>query len=521
MIESVSLDHARRLESVLTHRRLWLAYLVVFVTSACTLVIELVAGRMLAPYIGVSLYTWTSIIGVVLAGIAVGNYAGGVLADRRPHRTTLGGLLLVAGASSLAVLGLIQIVAPMRLPEGPFFLQVLLQTTAVFFVPSAILGMISPVVIRLSLDDLAQAGHTVGKIYACSALGSIFGTFATGYLLIGWFGTRTIVLTVGITLVAMAAVFGGLGSTTRARIVVLAGLGTILIAIHARGLLNSPCNVTESRYYCIGYSDDVDDAHPVRRLHLDQLIHSRSNLEDPTYLADAYVRIYGAVTDAIAASRPALRTLFIGGGGYTFPRYLEAVYPRATIAVAEIDPAVTEAVYTYMGLARSSRVVTYTNDARLVVDDLLASGEQFDVIYGDAFNDVSVPYHLTTQEFTGKLQRLLSPSGAYLVNIVDNPARGEFLRTYTRTAAAVFPYVAILSQGVGAPLMAPNTYVVVASATPLNLDHLDSPGSSTRVVTPERVAAWVAQGGPVILTDDYAPVDNLMAPVFSERAAGR
>ena len=85
------------------------AYLVVFVSSCCTLILELVAGRILAPFIGVSLYTWTSIIGVVLAGISLGNYLGGRIADKWPQRRTLGILLAAGGLASLAILPLINI----------------------------------------------------------------------------------------------------------------------------------------------------------------------------------------------------------------------------------------------------------------------------------------------------------------------------------------------------------------------------------------------------------------------------
>src|SRR4030067_1694350 len=79
------------------------ANIVVFIASFCTLVVELVAGRIMAPYVGVSLYTWTSIIGVVLAGISVGAYLGGILADRFPTPRTLGWLLLVSGLAALSI----------------------------------------------------------------------------------------------------------------------------------------------------------------------------------------------------------------------------------------------------------------------------------------------------------------------------------------------------------------------------------------------------------------------------------
>src|SRR3954451_7285588 len=108
-----AVHHARGSCVVLAKGRLWTAYLIVFLSSACTLVLEIVAGRLLAPYVGVSLYTWTSIIGVVLAGITVGNYLGGILADRRPHPTTLGALLLASGIASLGVLLLSGLLAPL------------------------------------------------------------------------------------------------------------------------------------------------------------------------------------------------------------------------------------------------------------------------------------------------------------------------------------------------------------------------------------------------------------------------
>src|SRR5438876_2208134 len=82
------------------------AYLVVFVSSCCTLILELVAGRILAPAIGVSLYTWTSVIGVVLGGIALGNWLGGKIADRRPRKRTLSDLYFGSAVSSALILAL-------------------------------------------------------------------------------------------------------------------------------------------------------------------------------------------------------------------------------------------------------------------------------------------------------------------------------------------------------------------------------------------------------------------------------
>ncbi|MYB76990.1 MAG: spermidine synthase, partial [Chloroflexi bacterium] len=92
-------------------RGIWRAGTIVFLASFCTLVVELTAGRMIAPYLGVSLYTWTSVIGVMLAGISLGNYIGGRIGDRFPTVTTLGVLVLISSIFTLAILPMTAIIS--------------------------------------------------------------------------------------------------------------------------------------------------------------------------------------------------------------------------------------------------------------------------------------------------------------------------------------------------------------------------------------------------------------------------
>jgi hypothetical protein len=188
--------------------RAWASYLVVFVASACTLVLELVAGRVLAPFVGVSIQTWTSSIGVVLAGISLGNYVGGGLADRAGSGRTLGILLVAGGLASLAVLPLAGGLAAVA-PRGyPLVIRIVLLTALLFFLPSLLLGMIPPVVIKLTLGDLGRAGNVVGRVYAASTVGSLVGSFLTGFVLLAHFGARAVVLSVGLTLVVVGALAG-------------------------------------------------------------------------------------------------------------------------------------------------------------------------------------------------------------------------------------------------------------------------------------------------------------------------
>ena len=156
------------------------------------MVLELVAERIIAPHVGMSLYTWTSIIGVVLAGMSLGNYLGGWLADRWASLRLLGLILVLGALSSMVILAADGLRVFSSL-EWPFIVKILVVIASLFLLPAIILGTISPIVAKLAVRDLARAGRTVGQIYAAGSVGSIAGTLATGFLLIPWFGTDVII----------------------------------------------------------------------------------------------------------------------------------------------------------------------------------------------------------------------------------------------------------------------------------------------------------------------------------------
>jgi spermidine synthase len=558
--------------------RIWIAYLIVFASSACTLVIELIAGRIMAPYIGVSLYTWTSIIGIVLAGMSAGNYLGGLVADRAPSRRTLGLIFLAAGIASLGILVVTDLVVAARL-QLSLLPRIVFYTTAIFFLPSLVLGMVSPVVVKLALADLTRTGNTVGTIYAVSTVGSIMGTFLTGFWLISWLGTRMIVWVVGGSLLLIGLAVGdfvrprkglgilaltGLGAavafgldasgvlsglTWRAVewfalpavvlgpvLIIVGGLrwrrmatgsGGIAVAIVALvglgwniGHYRAPCRV-ESDYFCIQILEAMAGDRSARTLMLDRLIHSYVVLDDPTVLGYGYERAYAELTQTHAAGRMSLDTLFIGGGGYTFPRYVEAVYPQATVDVIEIDPAVTRATYEHLGLSRATRIRSFNHDARAFLQEW-ADPKRYDIIYGDAFNDLSIPYHLTTVEFTRILASRLKPDGIYLANVIDKLEGGEFLKAYANALRRVFPHVHILARTDAVLPFDRNTYVLMASRQPLDRSKLDAVTSSdeserTVPMRDAQLEAYLRSGRALVLTDDFAPVDQLLANLFVER----
>lgn len=531
---------------------------IVFGTSLSLMALELVAARLLATNIGASLYTWTSVIGVVLGGLSLGNYIGGRLADRTAApRRTLGRLFLFAAVLSLSVLWLNQFVGGIKRPEA-FSLAawVFTYVAATFFLPACTLGTFSPVAAKMALEETRHTGATVGNIYAWGAVGSIAGTFLAGFLLINWLGTRGVVCAIS----AGLALPGVLFSFRPRRRLVQVTLCWLPAAAAVTGLAAGPWPWAKSLGALLRVRDDVhkggsvvyyDESsyhtiqvkvqhlgpNPVKTLKLDNLVHSAIHLQRPFWLVYEYEQIYAAVTHrTMLTGRPA-RAFFIGGGGFVFPRYFERTYPGSRIDVAEIDPGVKLAAQREFGLPPDdrTRIRTHLMDARNFVDDQLrrnASAPEpvlYDFIYGDAFNHFSVPFHLTTREFNERLKRLMPSDGVYLINVLDiyREGLGRFLGAYVATARETFSNVYVFSTRTDGPTQERETFVVACSDRPLDLNDLALP--MTGGAFPGRLFAWaegnalggematlIERGRGVILTDDYAPVDNLLAPVASE-----
>jgi spermidine synthase len=492
----------------------WSSILIVFISNACIMTLELVAGRIIAPNLGVSLYTWTSVIGVVLAGISLGNGLGGRLADRRASLRLLGAMFVLSGLTTLGVLAIDQTSWFLNI-DWPILLETVVWIAALFFIPSTILGTISPIVAKLTIDDLDRAGRTVGRIYAFGSLGSIVGTFITGFWLISWLGTYTIVL-------GVAAVLLILGLFFLLRRHLVAFLAAAAVVITAAGWadgqpwLENTC-LRETNYFCIKIRDEEREGEDVRILILDRLVHSFTSLANPTQLVYDYEKIYAELTAYQDARYGPLRTLSIGGGGYTFPKYLEAEYPRSEIDVIEIDPGVTDIAYEYMGLPTDTRVESFNEDARLYLERVPT--KHYDVVIGDAFDDFSVPYHLTTQGFNERVRAWLEPHGIYVVNVIDG-SYGRFIRAYIHTLRQTFDHVYAAPSTSAWRQASRTTWVVVGSRSPLDPQAFDADSLWQRQrLSEDEVDSLLAESDPVLLTDRFAPVEQMLAPVFLEKTA--
>ena len=316
----------------------WYA-LAIFLSSAGLMVLEIAAGRLLAPYIGVSLYSWTAIIGVVLGGLSLGNWLGGVWADRGGSERSAGLVLGLGALSCIAILLLLTLVAPPLQRSALGLLTVsFLFVAALFFVPAMLLGVVTPLLTTLALRLDARTGHIVGMMHALAAFGSIVGTFATGYLFIQYFGTHAVIIGTGAVLGLLALAFL---LPARGTVLSLAVLGVALtIWTQARGGFLQPCD-RETSYFCIRVVDMSGEAPfgRARGLVLDHLLHGISHEGRPEVLIAPYTHLMDELFAAHLGNRQSPPAFFFAGGGsYTQPRAVQARYPGARIVVAELDP---------------------------------------------------------------------------------------------------------------------------------------------------------------------------------------
>ena len=159
--------------------------------SAASLVVEIVAGRMLAPHVGMSLYTWTAVIAIVLAGFSAGHWWGGRLAEKPANNAlawTGGAMLAAALTTAGAVLILPLVAGPvLSVVTSPVW-GITVLTTLVFFLPSFFAGVPAPVLAQIAVDTAERSGPALGAMFASGAVGAIAGTLLAGFLFIGWLG---------------------------------------------------------------------------------------------------------------------------------------------------------------------------------------------------------------------------------------------------------------------------------------------------------------------------------------------
>ncbi|CAM5607163.1 hypothetical protein STENM223S_07646 [Streptomyces tendae] len=400
-----------------------LAAVLVFGASAAVLVVEIVALRLLAPYLGLTLETSTLVIGIALTAIALGSWLGGRVADQVDPLRLL--------APALGIPGVVVALTPAVLRGvGEWARPALILVAALtILVPGALLSAVTPLVTKVRLTSLAETGTVVGRLSGVGTVGSIVGTVLTGFVLLSRLPVSGILVGLGALLVTASVAVGlrmrGRSGAAPALALVLAAGGL------AASVAPGGCDV-ETRYHC---AEVVTDPAGGRTLVLDGVRHSYVDADDPAHLEFTYVKAVASVADTAFPKGGPLTAHHLGGGGLTLPRYLAATRPGTRSTVSEIDDGVVRIDRERLGLRPQSGVDVRTEDGRLGLARL--DPGSLDLVVGDAFGGVSVPWHLTTVQALRDVHRALKKDGLYAANVIDH-GRLAFARAQVATLAEVF-----------------------------------------------------------------------------------
>jgi len=294
-------------------------------------------------------------------------------------------------------------------------------------------------------------------------------------------------------------------------LIMIAVLSGTLIITHAKGGFTNPCQ-WESNYFCLRVVDASNpDYGSAKALILDHLMHGINHEQEADLLVSPYVHAMDEIVRVFfnADETSELRYFFAGGGAYTQPRAVKAMYPNAAITVAELDPLVTAAAQQAMFVDISNMNI-FHRDARTV---LHRHQQEIDIVVTDVFHDISVPYHMVTQEFAQTVKRKLSKDGIYLINIVDIFPDAKLVKSLIKTLEMEFKHVDVWLDRAPSKVER-TTYVISANNTrPLPEAIFSQRGFERRwlqINTPLKSTGTPIEDLP-ILTDDYVPVELLLA----------
>jgi len=490
--------------------------LVAGICGAAVMALEILGSRLLAPDFGSSIYVWGSLIGTFLAALSIGYWLGGTAADRLPKMQVLGWFVTAAGAYTLALPAVASSVtgwASARTPDER--LGSLVSSVMLFVVPGAFLGTVSPFLIRLSTRSVKSTGSVAGGIYAVSTVGSIVGTFLTSFYLIAVLPVSKILLCIGAVLLVVGCglIVGGMRA---AKMGVLAGVLAAAWSACAWADVREVYRA-DTLYHHIR----VVDEDGIRYLMFGRTSQSAMLLEDPLASVFQYVDAFhlGPLI------KPGMqKVLFVGLGGGTGPRQFRETYPKLTIDVAEIDPEVPKIARRFFGFRTDDQLKVTVRDGRMF---LRRTSDKYDMIVLDAYYADGVPFHLTTREFMRLAKEHLTPGGVLIVNTIGSieGPRSDLVRSEYRTMRAAFGHCLYMpvpepeDNGGMKAFMRRNIMLVCVNGQPPSWSDLRAKlkGAPRRYAAGLKLIIDAAEKSTPpkisdvpLLTDDYAPVDNLL-----------
>jgi len=475
--------------------------ILVFVSGALVMVLELTGSRIIAPYVGNSIFVWSSLIGIILAALSLGYYWGGKLADKGAHDKTLGIIIFTAGIF-IGISAVFEKPILGFLSENINDIRIIAPVAClILFAPGSVaLGMVVPYTVKLKLTSLKKTGEVTGRLYALSTIGSILGTFLTGFYLISSLGSRNILFLIsGLALVLSFALLA-----RRIRGWLPFGLFVLMMTYYLPLTNNLPFLDKDTTYNRVILEEGIDPetSRPILILKTGMIRQSAMFLDkddDLVYEHTKYYRIAGHFNSNIK------KALAIGGGGFSYPKDFLKNYPSAHLDVVEIDPAIIALAKKYFNLSETPRLRIVEMDGLVF---LRRNTKLYDAIFMDVVGgDMSMPFHLTTKEAVSALFSGLSENGLVVLNIgsVFDRQRGKFLWAEYNTYKEIFPYVYLFGVADEKDLQKRQNIVLVAVRSDV------APSLTSK--DPE-IAEYLShlylgkfEDAP-ILTQDFAPVEQ-------------
>jgi len=520
---------------------------VVFVCGAALMALELVAARVLAPALGNSIFVWGSVISSVMIALSLGYWLGGQVADRFGASKSLAPVISAAGLLTVLAPVIAGAVLPWSADLGPR-LGSLAASAIIFFLPSLLMAMVTPLGIRLAATKgLAHIGRSAGALSSISTGGSILGTLGTSFWLIPLLSIEPLIVSIGFLLLAtaLAALYlplfyhadatAGAADKDRAMaervarhatavtlVLVLAGLGVggyVIAKIAPPPAVNEFGEAVllrkDTQYHRIAVTERAG----VRHLRFDSSHQSAIDMSDGL---TSRIRYPDYMQLPMAIRPDAKRVLVIGlGGGAVSKRYWHD-YPGMQVDSVEIDPVVVDVSKRYFALPDDPRLRVFVQDGRRYVQ---TTKETYDIVVIDAYYADSLPFHLTTQEFFREIKARMSPDGVVVYNVISS-LEGEdskLFRSMYRTVSGVWTDVFVFTVEIGqghSPGIRQNIAMLATGADVPREKLLAAIRSRADgiVKTPafpamadDLYTGTVLVADVPVLTDAYAPTDSLIS----------
>lgn len=490
--------------------------LAVFVAGVSSMGLEILAGRLLAPAFGSSVFVWGSVIGVFLTALSLGYAVGGRRAAVHADRAAL--VTILAGGAvftAFLVVGDNYVIAISESIDLPVRYAAIIPVTLLFGPLTFVLGFTSPYVAELSTAQ--SHGSASGRVYAVGTVGSIIGAFGTTFFLVPNMEIWAIEALFAVVLVTAAGLVAGSDPKPVAQ-VGLAGvvvLAAIVVSIYGVSATGSVVYEDQTEYSEL----EVVDQGGERTLYLDGVPHSAIYTDGRQGYVFTYTR-YAHLS--LLMQDDVDKVLFIGGGGFTQPQRFVEEYPGVEVDVVEIDPGVVYAAKHYFGLEESERLQIHVTDGRNYLEQ---TNETYDVVVLDAYQRDRVPFHLTTEEFMTLTKQHLDEDGVVVANTIGarTGSGSRFWRAEYKTMQQVFPHVYAFPTA-DTPYTQNVELVATKKQDGFTQAELRRLNAEKNVGVPLSDAIDRYQSSEDVKTDDvpvlrdeYAPVDSLLADQVGEK----